>query len=387
MSEYQYYEFLAIDRQLTSEEMDKLRSLSTRAAITPTCFRNFYNWGDFRGNPRKMMEKYFDAFVHITNWGTRWFMLRFPKESFDIENALLYCGGEYVSIETSGNYVLLDINLDYEPEYDDNDGESWMSSLIPIRNDLMNGDYRCLYLIWLASVQMQILDDNEIEPPPPPGIRKLNSSLKTLVEFLELDSEIIEIAGERSPELIESQYSRKELSEWIMRIPEPEKDKFLLEFLTNEYPQVRRRILKEFQKNQEADKAAKTEIEQQERRTVAELLHATERLTEENKRKAAEKRAKARERKALETAIAREKYLAGLSLRKAETWEEIKRLIGKKQSKSYSEAIKLLKDIRDVAIRFDQEEDFNKRYLELRRVHQTKPKLMQMLRSAELKLL
>ncbi|MFO7739670.1 MAG: hypothetical protein R6V46_14415 [Desulfatiglandaceae bacterium] len=40
MSEYQYYEFLAIDRPLTKDEMAELRALSTRATITPVGFTN-----------------------------------------------------------------------------------------------------------------------------------------------------------------------------------------------------------------------------------------------------------------------------------------------------------------------------------------------------------
>jgi hypothetical protein len=57
MSEYQYYEFLAIDGPLTSEEMAALRALSTRAHITPVSFTNFYNWGDFKGNPDDLGER------------------------------------------------------------------------------------------------------------------------------------------------------------------------------------------------------------------------------------------------------------------------------------------------------------------------------------------
>ena len=38
MSEYQSYEFLALDRRLTAQEMAELRSISTRAEITPTRF-------------------------------------------------------------------------------------------------------------------------------------------------------------------------------------------------------------------------------------------------------------------------------------------------------------------------------------------------------------
>ena len=35
MSEYQYYEFQAIDRPLTKPEMAELRALTSRATITP----------------------------------------------------------------------------------------------------------------------------------------------------------------------------------------------------------------------------------------------------------------------------------------------------------------------------------------------------------------
>ena len=45
MSEYQYYDFRAIDRALTKAEMAELRSVSTRAVITSTSFTNHYEWG------------------------------------------------------------------------------------------------------------------------------------------------------------------------------------------------------------------------------------------------------------------------------------------------------------------------------------------------------
>ena len=56
MSEYQYYEFKAIDKPLNEKDMRDLRNLSTRARITPTSFVNEYNWGDFKGNPLKLAE-------------------------------------------------------------------------------------------------------------------------------------------------------------------------------------------------------------------------------------------------------------------------------------------------------------------------------------------
>ena len=56
MSEYQYYDFRAIDRPLTKKEMAALRSISTRAAITTTSFTNHYEWGDLKANPSKLLE-------------------------------------------------------------------------------------------------------------------------------------------------------------------------------------------------------------------------------------------------------------------------------------------------------------------------------------------
>ncbi len=58
MSEYQYYEFLALDRPLTDKQRAELRSISTRAEITATRFVNEYQWGDLKGDPRTMMERY-----------------------------------------------------------------------------------------------------------------------------------------------------------------------------------------------------------------------------------------------------------------------------------------------------------------------------------------
>jgi len=78
MSEYQYYEFLSIDRPLTADELDELRALSTRATITPVSFTNEYHWGNFKGNPDKLMQRYFDAHVYVANWMTAIFMVRLP---------------------------------------------------------------------------------------------------------------------------------------------------------------------------------------------------------------------------------------------------------------------------------------------------------------------
>jgi hypothetical protein len=78
MSEYQYYEFQTGDRQLNEKQMQELRACSTRGRITPTSFVNEYTFGNFKGDPDEWMEKYFDGFLYLANWGTHILHLALP---------------------------------------------------------------------------------------------------------------------------------------------------------------------------------------------------------------------------------------------------------------------------------------------------------------------
>ena len=107
MSEYQYYEFQAIDRPLTDREMSTLRNYSSRATITSTRFVNRYTYGSFKGNASEWMDKYFDAFLSLANWGTHELMLRLSRGALDLETAQRYLLGDVASTRTKGDTVIL----------------------------------------------------------------------------------------------------------------------------------------------------------------------------------------------------------------------------------------------------------------------------------------
>src|SRR5262245_41494990 len=58
--------------------MADLRSISTRAEITPTRFWNEYQWGDLKADPAELLARYFDVHLYFANWGTRRLMFRLP---------------------------------------------------------------------------------------------------------------------------------------------------------------------------------------------------------------------------------------------------------------------------------------------------------------------
>ena len=149
MSEYQYYEFQAVDRPLSKEDMAELRTLSTRATITPTRLQNVYHFGSFKGDPLTLMERYFDAFVYVANWGTHQLMLRLPSGTLDPEVARTYAIEGFLDVHARKDCIILELVSEDEEGggwVEDEESENWMPALLPLRADLLAGDLRALYI-------------------------------------------------------------------------------------------------------------------------------------------------------------------------------------------------------------------------------------------------
>jgi len=215
MSEYQYYEFLAIDRRLTSGEVALLRSFSTRARITSTSFVNDYQWGDFKGDEDAWMDRYFDAFLYFANWGTNILKLRLPSSLLDKRTADLYCVSESASVrEQKGKTILTFASHDEEIDEWPDESDA-LSALIPIRAQIAAGDLRSLYIGWLLSAQTGELEDEEVEPPVPPGLGDLDGSLERLVDFLRIDADLLDVAAADSPPMTAATLTREAIQKWI----------------------------------------------------------------------------------------------------------------------------------------------------------------------------
>ncbi len=78
MSEYQYYEFAAIDGPISDEGLRYARSCSSRAEVSRVRWQNTYHFGDFHGSVDTLL-KHYDAHFYIANWGTVRLGLAFPK--------------------------------------------------------------------------------------------------------------------------------------------------------------------------------------------------------------------------------------------------------------------------------------------------------------------
>ena len=379
MSEYQYYDFKAIDHALTKTEMAALRAISTRAAITTTSFTNHYEWGDLKADPLKLMERYFDAFVYVANWGTREFHLRLPQELLDFKQLKSILPGKAARVRRAGQFVIVIFESEVESDDDWDDGTGWMGSLVSLRSDLLRGDLRCLYLGWLLCAQDEEFSGDALEPSVPAGLRELSAPLDSLIEFLGIDEDLIEVAAVASGPL-KAGPSRKELAAWVRGLPANEKDDLLIDFLSWSSERCRLELLQRFKR----ENAVAANHGALERRSVRDLLTAVRARADERARQLSAKRATDAARKKEKDMADRALYLEGLAKREKAVWKQVEAFIQKRQPKDYERAVILLMDLHDLAVRQGDETGFQLTMEELRKTHAAKESFLRRLTKAKL---
>jgi hypothetical protein len=128
VSEFHYYEFQAIDSPLDAVAQHALRRISTRARITSRSLVNTYQWGNFKGDPRRLVEQWFDLFVYWANWGMRTLMLRVPSRFLALRAVRPYCVRNTLDARTSNGFTIIDIGRDIDPPPDDLPDEASVSA-------------------------------------------------------------------------------------------------------------------------------------------------------------------------------------------------------------------------------------------------------------------
>ena len=250
--------------------MQEIRAYSTRAHITPTSFANEYSFGDFKGNPDAWMEKYFDAFLYVANWGTHEFKLGLPSKVLSVNTARLYCCGDAASVRKKADKLVFTFLSEEEGGGEWVQGEGILSSLLPLRAELARGDLRSLYIGWLLSAQIGELDQDMPEPPMPANLGTLSSALSSLVEFLRIDPDLLAAAAQNSPRTKSAPANRKAMAAWVASLPAKEKNDMLVRLMEDEDSRIGMELGSRFNRRQ----TARSPAAEGPRRRVADLLAA-----------------------------------------------------------------------------------------------------------------
>lgn len=387
MSEYQYYEFIAIDRPLDGREQAEVRSLSTRARITATSFANEYHWGDFSGDPHVLMDRYYDAHLYVANWGTRQVMFRLPVDQLDVDAAEQYCLDDQVVARAGVESLVLAFTSDDDGDFElVDDPETMLPTIVGVRAELANGDLRSLYLAWLAACAARARDgdvpdrdaDDDLEPPVPSGLNALSAAQQALADFLRLDDVLVEVAARTSAPLEEITDGTDAATTWMARLPVAEKDELLARVIQGDAVRVRSELLRHRRGDTPPSSPSPP------RRPVASLLDDAAHLQVERQRQAAVQRIEGEVRREAARAVARERRLDELAHEGDAVWSRVEAMIATRKPGEYDSAVALLTELQALAERDDHFDAFTLRTMAIRQTHARKPSFIERLDKARL---
>lgn len=342
MSEYQYFEFLAVDRPLTAREIDHLRGVSSRAQITPVSFINEYSWGGLKADPRDFMRHFFDAHVFIANWGDAIFMVRLPKEVIDQKTLKAFCTSPHLEFEKLPEHWLLTWSLGETEDYDRfgyvEEGPGLMTLLAPLREELLRGDLRSLYIGWLRAVTAEETDPDDLEPLPLNGLNRLTAAQQALAEFLEVDIDLLAGVGSGSQTNQVNAADDAALDAWLDNLPRTEVRGYLRQMLDGQGASAERAL-----KRRHAAWLEQSAPTKGVRRSVAELWQ----LAEQAKALRLIDEAKAHRQAEAERKRQRDAWLAKLAADFPRAWKSAHEDANKGHAHAYDAACRQLVDLRD----------------------------------------
>jgi len=219
------------------------------------------------------------------------------------------------------------------------------------------------------------------EPPVPPGLKNLTGPLAAFVDFLRIDSALVEAAA-KARSTLETRVTRDDLAVWLRQMPETRKDGLLLDAAMNSTFNLQAELLRRHADDRPISKPAG--VQETPRRTVGELLAAARELEERRTRLAAKRKAAEQAKQALQDAEKRARYLDELAQREETVWNEVTELLRTKRPNLYAQAVSLLADLRDVAERRGEGTAFSAAIRSLREMHSSKPALLRRLGEAKL---
>ena len=351
MSEYQYYEFVALDGPVSGEGLEYAESVSSRAEVSRSRWRNEYNYGNFRGSVEKMMQ-FYDAHAYVANWGSFRFALALPKDCFDADVVKPYLHDYSLALDESDDRYILTWTRDDEGGGEWIDGAGTLDRLIPIRDELLRGDFRSLYLGWLAGQSPWLWDEDaeesgdEYEPPVPPGLGLLTSAQAALADELYVDTDYLAAASEAGAEDFDNSSALREL---LDQMTIEDARQCLLRVALGDGARVSAQL------NWQATRLS--QAAESSPRKLRELSLSAERHCAERERR----EAKERERKKREREKKRRADLEAMLARADEVWEEVDALAEQKSGSAYDKASQQVHDLAEAYALQGRASEFQKK--------------------------
>lgn len=260
MSEYQYVVFQAVDRPLNNKGLAFAERQSSRAEVSRWSLSCEYNYSSFRGDVDGLLQRGFDVFLQYTNYGDREIKIRLPQ-GLPVAKGVWsqYIDGERLAWkkDSKGSGGILSLHPFYEPGDLEEAWEfkKYLDAAVDIRQRLIVGDVRALYLLWLCAVDAY--DEDEYgdpvavsEPPTPHGLADMPDATGDLLLFYGHDPILLHAAAQdidRAPDVETQDHS---VRRWANSIRSDRARDLLFELLTGDAACLKAGLLAEVRDSQ-----------------------------------------------------------------------------------------------------------------------------------------
>lgn len=340
VSEYQCYQWKKVGGILSPKQRGEVSNLSSHISVGANSAEVTYHYGDFKHDPISVLQRHFDLFLYEANWGTQRVAFRFETDTVVLEELHEFSVGEIITVSEKDGRVLIEAWFDenwiefMDSGYDEYDEPNWqLDAFEVIHRQLMKGDYRGLFLLWLKARQLDPEVENDDAVPIPEGMGQLSGEHGVVVGFIGVDQGVVEAAAERSDSLPGRKRQVEKLDRYLDKLSHDRKQAYLLRLLDGDATAVQsalKRELRSFVKRPRRSRAVK-QVHYRELADASRL--AAERVARIEKEK---KEARRRE------------YLEELGQREDGIWERVHTLVSGKTTRGYDEALLLLRGLEDL---------------------------------------
>jgi hypothetical protein len=348
VSEYQYVVFQAVDGPLNDTQLEFAQRQSTRAEVSRWSLSVEYHYSSFRGDVDGLLRRGYDVYLQYTNYGSREIKLRMQSGMpFAKSVWSKYVDGKHLNWKSDANGSGGILSL--HPFHEESDvGDVWetqkyLDAAIAIRERLISGDLRALYLLWLCAADDDYNDPEVmIEPPVPHGIAESATYGGELLRFFGLDPLLLVAAG-KDVNAAPTDESQDHAARWVNALGEQPAKDMLLRFLIGDTASEKARLLAAIRDSQTSGGWPTSDKQ----RTFDELLQETAALRVEESAKQARKAQAKAKREAAKVERERADRMKEM-LKNQDKWlRESEQLVDAGGTHNYKAAAEILHDLRE----------------------------------------
>lgn len=381
MSEYQYYEFRSIEQQLTPQQKTELREISSRAQITSSAFVNEYNYGDLKAEAIDLMAEYFDLGFYIANWGQAQLYIKLPQGLVSEHILRQFEWDDVIEHEIRNNQIIITLSMPENEEYFGyiDEADEYLDQLSDIREELINGDYRSLQIVWFALLSIYGTDEFEEIPVFKQGdinsnLHQLTLAQQALADLFLVKPQWLTLMRQRAPEHAQVKTNNTEIEtnkqNWIAQLPKSEKDKVLLMLLEGKSTQAQHQLQNQYKQNKRQAEPQVLKL------SMTELLQSYQTASKTY----AQEQNQLAQQQALIAQQKRNDYLNQVYKNAFRYWNLATFHADKKIARSYDEATRLFNDLHDAYQLNNKQAKYQIKFAEFISASSNKPSLMKRLK-------